>query len=948
MRSLTPLDQLTLLAAPLRTRLADTYWITSVEEFVATARAANQQYGSGRTALAIALGITDAELTPIIDQALTLLPDQLPFDLPVEQELGTGLLLDQYQDLDAASFAPPTNLPTAVEPLFVLPVPRSQGARNSCVAFTLAAAFQILSRDPTELSEQFLYWACKEVDGFPGDVGTDPLKAVQVLTQTGICRGQTWPYAPAPVDHRNPGHGPPPDPARAEAPLRRAGAFQRLPATSLPALKAALAAGHPLLIGLPIWEHWTGSWQGATLGRLRTPLPGEQKGGGHAMCLVGYRDEPSAPGGGYFIVRNSWGSDWARENRDGPGYAHLPYRLIAEQALAAIALESVAAAPSRPGNVGSREELGGAQSELAALYAEASALHTRLGALVDRLATLVAATPPAVVPPPPPAEPTATSQTGSGPLVRLSGGTGPAAEQLHPNGISPDGQPLLQIDAASAARLAQDRLSLEPKERQNLYRAKIHYATEATAGTVAGIDQTKIAEARWAVVINATDDAALLHAIWPLIAHRAYQMGLNLPPLDVRAGERAGEWYYRHTNNGTLTLRREHWGGVPPVLIYRPGERSGTWLSRHGISHGPVDPNRGVPFYLLLLGRPGPLHATDQTYIPLTFQYELDLFWGVGRLCFHDETGQHRLQDYTRYAEQLVAIEQRTDAAARLRKEIVYLATRHDLDQATIRSADELVQPLVDWSSTGLPQRYGFTHRLFKAADATRTNVEQLLRGSDDGRPPAILFTASHGLGLPLGDPRLVAQQGSLVLQDWSGVGNVRREHWFAGEDLARLTGGPRVEGSFALLFACYGLGCPDYDEFIFDEDRTRPRIAPFPLIAQLPQQLLVHGALGVIGHVERAWTYSFSGTDGARAQSQPFEDLLGRLLLGRPAGDATDQFNMIQGQRAMQLTSELEEVMFGKRVDPLDLARLWVARNDARNYALLGDPAARLPYQSP
>ncbi len=210
MRSLTPLDQLTLLAVPLRTRLADTFWITSIEEFVATARAANQQYGSGRAALAIALGITDSELTPIIDQALTLLPDQLPFDLPVEQEFGTGLLLDQYQDLDAASFAVPTNLPAAVEPLFALPAPRSQGARNSCVAFTLAAAFQILSRDPTELSEQFLYWACKEVDGFPGDVGTDPLKAVQVLTQTGICRARTWPYTPTPGDNRNPGHWPPP------------------------------------------------------------------------------------------------------------------------------------------------------------------------------------------------------------------------------------------------------------------------------------------------------------------------------------------------------------------------------------------------------------------------------------------------------------------------------------------------------------------------------------------------------------------------------------------------------------------------------------------------------------------------------------------------------------------------------------------------------------------
>jgi hypothetical protein len=54
----------------------------------------------------------------------------------------------------------------------------------------------------------------------------------------------------------------------------------------------------------------------------------------------------------------------------------------------------------------------------------------------------------------------------------------------------------------------------------------------------------------------------------------------------------------------------------------------------------------------------------------------------------------------------------------------------------------------------------------------------------------------------------------------------------------------------------------------------------------------------------------------------------------------------MVQGQRAMALTKELEDTMFGK--PPADLAALWMARNDARNYALLGDPAARLPYSQP
>lgn len=961
MADLTPLDQVDGIDATVRQKLA-TYWITSAEELVSTARSSNQAHGSGLKALGMALGLDDAAIRQVVMAATAVLPPDTAFDVGVAIDVGDGLIMEGIEEPDATSFAPPIDLPPAVEPLANLPPPAHQGRRNSCVAFTLAAMFQVLGGEATDLSEQFIYWACKDRDKIPGDVGTSPVVGMEVLKDLGVCSEAIWPYKPEPVDNANPGHARPPEPAFTEAKRRRITGYRQLPSKDFRQIKAALAEKKPVLIGLPIWEHWTDAWQARKLGKVRPPLPGERRGGGHAMCVVGYRDDASVPGGGYFIVRNSWGPEWGADNADGPGLCHIPYRVVFEQGVAAFVAEGVApvaqksAAQKSPASRLARMRVSagrfGAAGEdtLQAIYADALQMREQLDDLIARLAAFVpeagegatgeAAEDAAGAEAAEAAEPvaaTAPAPSGfSGPLILVREGVPGGGEELYPNGIDgTTGQPLLRIDAASAARIANG--DVEPPERQALHREK-ERSLEGHFGVTSDTDPNKLEEARWAVVVHAFDKADLLKALWPLIEHRCRQMGFAPPAVTFNVGEDCVTWWSRHTDGGAKTLEK-HWGQIAPVLIYRPGDRVNGWLARHGVMAGPVDPRRGVPYYLLLAGRPG-APAGDQAVIPLNFQYELDIFWAVGRLSFTDDAGQHRYSDYTTYAERVVQAEQRADAAERLAREIAYFGTKHELDMSTIRSAEELIAPLVNWSKAdgNTPAQRTFAHRVFLESDATRRNLEMLLTSP---KPPALIFTASHGLGLPLSDKRLVAHQGALVTQDWTGFGSISREHWFAGEDLSERT---NVEGMIAFLFACYGAGCPQQDEFIFDETKGRPQIAPFNFVAQLPQKLLTSGMLAVFGHVERAWTYSFS-EGNAKGQSQPFEDVLGRLMLGKRAGDATDQFNIIQGARSMTLTEELENMKFGKKVPPAELARLWMARNDARNYALLGDPAVKLPF---
>ena len=154
-----------------------------------------------------------------------------------------------------------------------------------------------------------------------------------------------------------------------------------------------------------------------------------------------------------------------------------------------------------------------------------------------------------------------------------------------------------------------------------------------------------------------------------------------------------------------------------------------------------------------------------------------------------------------------------------------------------------------------------------------------------------------------------------------------------------------RVHGLIAFLFACYGAGTPATDHFLADRSKAAVPIAEAPFVAALPQRLLTHpggGALAVIGHVERAWGYSIRPA-GLGNRLLPFRNLLGRVLRGDPVGLATKDFSDRYAAASMRLLNLSGGTNPAAKPRDSETAALWVERNDAQNYVLLGDPAVRL-----
>ena len=347
-------------------------------------------------------------------------------------------------------------------------------------------------------------------------------------------------------------------------------------------------------------------------------------------------------------------------------------------------------------------------------------------------------------------------------------------------------------------------------------------------------------------------------------------------------------------------------------FTYKSGESCRSWLRRHGVAWGSQLPT-AVPHHLVLLGPP--------TEISFEFQYLLDLEYAVGRLSFTSDA------DWQKYCEGVAKTER--DGSTRTRK-ITWFAPRHD--SATVLSHDELVLPLTHEDPTGLTSLSGYESAALLDGDATRS---KLLEALNDVKP-ALVFTASHGLGLPLGHPQQAALQGALLTADWHG-GPIGPDQCLAAQHIAT-----DLRGMVAFIFACFGAGTPQMDDYPADFALPRQQLAAQPFVAELPQALLAHGALAVVGHVDRAWGYSIRPA-GVLDQLGPFRNMVDRILRGRCIGNATCDFS----ERSAILSQELIDLVQpggGTAADDESLVWNWVERNDARAYILLGDPAVRLP----
>jgi hypothetical protein len=237
---------------------------------------------------------------------------------------------------------------------------QNQGARGTCMSFSINGAADILLKRKglsVDLGEQLTYLRGKELTGTWTSPGLPPMKTLQAFVEnrTKLSPESLWPYNPETTcsayrtEHPgsvcseteaqgNGAEGKLADPNTDQGPHYRLKTVHQLYA-SLGRTKQALYQGYPVILSVNANSDFSIADSPSKLGVVSWIFKESSCGEsvcGHAITAVGYQDDPSIEGGGFLIIRNSWGQDWGVD-----GLAYLTYAWLEQSLLDAQAIVEV-------------------------------------------------------------------------------------------------------------------------------------------------------------------------------------------------------------------------------------------------------------------------------------------------------------------------------------------------------------------------------------------------------------------------------------------------------------------------------------------------------------------------------------------------------------------------------------------------------------------------------
>ena len=216
----------------------------------------------------------------------------------------------------AAALPPSVDLRAQCPPVY------DQGQLGSCTANAIAAAIEFDQRKEQLAqvftpSRLFIYYNERLMENSAGsDAGAQIRDGIKSVGAQGVCAETLWPYVEKQFATR------PSTSCYKIAKTHPAVSYSRV-SQDAGQMKACLAAGYPLVIGITVYESFE-SDEVARTGIVPMPLQSETALGGHAVMAAGYDDASQR-----FLVRNSWGAEWGQG-----GYFTIPYAYLMDENLA--------------------------------------------------------------------------------------------------------------------------------------------------------------------------------------------------------------------------------------------------------------------------------------------------------------------------------------------------------------------------------------------------------------------------------------------------------------------------------------------------------------------------------------------------------------------------------------------------------------------------------------